>query len=334
MENLAMSTDAPKPASTPVWMIAVGWILTLLMAAGMIASSIPKLTHFKPPGSPDLGWSESMFPFLALVEISCAILYLFPRTAALGAILLTGYLGGAVATHVRIGDFEHFYFPIIGGVLVWLGLFFRDARVRALMPIRSYPSENAGEVGFVGVGKTIGFALLGIIVALIGIVAVVVGVASTQPEEYHVERSITINASASEIFPHVNDFHKWETWSPWVKVDPNAQETYEGPEAGKGAIFRWKGNNEVGEGSMTIMESQPNEHIKIKLEFLAPMPGAADTDFTFKEENNKTVVTWKMDGRNNLMGKTFCVFMNMDKMIGEKYDEGLAKMKSVVEAKK
>ncbi len=330
-----MSTDSLKPASTPTWMIAVGWILTLLMTAGMIAGSIPKLMHFKPPeGSPDMGWPQSIFPFLAVVEIACAMLYLFPRTAVLGAILLTGYLGGAVATHVRIVDFEHFYFPIIAGVLVWLGLFFRDARVRALMPIRSYPAENAGEPGFVGVGKTIGFALLGIIVALLGIVAVVLGVDSFLPVEYHVERSITINAPASEIFPHVNDFHKWEAWSPWLKIDPDAKITYEGPEAGKGAIFRWKGNDKAGEGSMTILASEPNERIKIKLEFLKPFEGSAETDLTFKEENQKTVVTWSISGDQDLLGKTFHVFLDRDKMIAENYDEGLASMKAVVEAKK
>jgi polyketide cyclase/dehydrase/lipid transport protein/DoxX-like protein len=330
-----MSTAPPNFVSTPPWMIVLGWILTLLMAAGMIASSIPKLMHFKPPeGSPDFGWPQSTFALLALVEISCAILYLFPRTAALGAILLTGYLGGAVATHVRIGDFEHFYFPIIAGVLVWLGLFFRDSRVRALMPIRSYPSENDGEVGFVGVGKTIGFALLGAIVVLIGIVAVVAGVASQQPGEYNVERSITINAPASEIFPHVNNFHKWDAWSPWLKIDPNANVTYEGPESGKDAVFRWAGNLQAGEGSMTIVDSAPNERIKINLEFLKPMPNTAVTEFTFKEEGEKTTVTWKMHGQNQLLGKAAHLVMNVDEMIGAKYDEGLASLKAVVEAKK
>jgi hypothetical protein len=333
MEKRVMSTDATKPASTPMWMLVVGWVLTLLMTAGMIASSIPKL--IKPPeGSPDMGWPQSMFSVLALVEIGCAVLYLFPRTAALGAILLTGYLGGAVATHVRILDFQHFYFPIIAGVLVWLGLFFRDARVRALMPIRSYPSENAGEVGSVGVGKAIAFALLGIIVALIGIAAVVIGVASTQPDEFHVKRLITINAPASEIFPHVNDFHKWEAWSPWLKIDPNAKGTYEGPEAGKDAVFHWKGNDEVGEGSMTIVQSEPNERIKIKLEFLKPMEGVSDVEFTFKEENKKTVVTWSMSGQNGDLLRKAAHLLFVENMIGDWYAKGLADMKAVVEAKK
>ena len=329
-----MSSDSPKPASTPMWLILVGWIFTLLPAAGLIMSGAMKFMHIKPPeGSPDIGWSASIVPFLAIVEIGCVFLYLFPRTAVLGAILLTGYLGGAVATHVRIGDYGHFYIPIIIGALVWLGLLFRDARVRALMPIRSYPSENAGEVGFVGVFKTVGFALVGIIVAVLGVVAVVLGVASTQPAEFHVQRKTTINAPAAEVFSQVNDFHKWEAWSPWLKIDPNAKGTYEGPEAGKDAIFRWDGNNEVGKGSMTIIESRPSECIKIKIDFLKPMEGTSDVEFTFKEEGNKTIVTWSMAGKNNLVGKAFHLFCDMDKMIGDWYDEGLASMKAIVEAK-
>jgi len=174
--------------------------------------------------------------------------------------------------------------------------------------------------------------ILGILAALAVLVIGFVAVAAMQPSEYHVERSATMAASPEEVFAQVNDFHKWEAWSPWLKVDPNAKATYEGPSDGEGAIFRWAGNSEVGEGSMTITESRPHEQIRIKLHFLKPFEGTANTDFTFKPVDDKTAVTWSMDGKNDLLGKIMCLLMNMDKMIGDRYDEGLASMKKIVEA--
>ncbi len=176
--------------------------------------------------------------------------------------------------------------------------------------------------------------LVKLLFAFVSIAAVLFFAVFLQPAEYKIERSITINAPAAEIFPHVNDLHKWEAWSPWLKIDPNAKLSYEGPSSGKGAIFRWKGNDEAGEGSMTITDSRPNDLIKIKLEFLKPMTGTADVEFTFKEENQKTVVTWKMAGHNDLAGKAIHAVKNMDQMIGDIHNEGLANLKRIVEAKK
>jgi DoxX-like family len=87
-----------------------------------------------------LGWPESLILGLGILEIACAVVYAIPRTAVLGAVLLTGYLGGAVATHVRIGD--PYFGPLIGGVLVWLGLYLRDPRLRALIPLRRTVGET------------------------------------------------------------------------------------------------------------------------------------------------------------------------------------------------
>src|SRR5262245_38602474 len=95
----------PESASTPAWMVIIGWIFSLLPAAMLIFSAVMKLTHAKPPpGSPDVEWPAHLYIVLALLELSCTFLYLYPRTAVLGAVLLTGYIGGAVAAHVRIGD--------------------------------------------------------------------------------------------------------------------------------------------------------------------------------------------------------------------------------------
>lgn len=180
-----------------------------------------------------------------------------------------------------------------------------------------------------------GKKLLIVLLVLLLIVSGFAGYVATQPSDYHVARSATMAAPPAEVFAQVNDFHNWEGWSPWLKIDPNAKGTYEGPASGKGAIFKWAGNQEVGEGSMTITESRPNDLIKIRLDFLKPMAGTADVEFTFKPEGDGTKVTWSMAGQNGFIGKAFCTLfnMNMDKMIGDKYEEGLAKMKSIVEAK-
>ncbi len=126
-----MSSDT-QATSTPKWMLWTGRVLTILMGLALLASGIVKLVMppFTPEGSPDIGWDASLVPILGIVELVCAIIYLFPRTAVFGAILLTGYLGGAVATHVRVHD--HFFAPIILGVLLWLGLYLREARLRAI----------------------------------------------------------------------------------------------------------------------------------------------------------------------------------------------------------
>ena len=173
--------------------------------------------------------------------------------------------------------------------------------------------------------------LLGIVIVVVVVVAVIAILAALQPTHYHIERSATINAPASVVFAQVNDFHKWKAWSPWAKIDPAMKQTYEGASSGTGAIYTWAGNNQVGEGRMTITESHPNDLIKIKLEFIKPWSATNATDFAFKPQGNQTAVTWTMDGDNNFTGKAFGLFMNMDKMIGGDFEKGLAQMKSVAE---
>lgn len=170
------------------------------------------------------------------------------------------------------------------------------------------------------------------VIAIVVIVAVFCVVVALQPTHYHVERSATMNASATVVFNQVNDFHKWDAWSPWAKLDPNMKASYEGTPAGTGAIYSWTGNNQVGQGRMTITDSKPGELVKIKLEFIKPWAATNATNFTFTPQGNQTAVKWTMDGENNFMGKAFGLFMNMDKMIGGDFEKGLAQMKTVAEA--
>lgn len=169
--------------------------------------------------------------------------------------------------------------------------------------------------------------LIGIAVVIIVFLVVV----AMQPSTFNVTRSLTIGAPPDAVFPHVNELKKWEMWNPWGKIDPNMKLTYDGPPSGVGASYAWVGNNEVGEGKMTVTGSRTNESVQFKLEFFKPMAGVSEAEFTFKPQGNQTVVTWTMSGKNNFIAKAFCLFMNMDKMVGGNFEKGLADLKVVVE---
>ncbi|MBM3839536.1 MAG: SRPBCC family protein [Verrucomicrobia bacterium] len=170
-----------------------------------------------------------------------------------------------------------------------------------------------------------------ILIALAVIIVVFVVVVAVQPSEFRVTRSATMAAPAAAAFEQVNDLHKWEAWSPWAKLDPAAKNTFEGPPAGKGAVFAWAGNNQIGEGRMTITESRTNELVRFNLEFFKPMAGTSTSEFMFKSDGSQTTVTWSMDGKNNFIAKAMCLFMNMDKMLGGEFEKGLASIQSIVE---
>lgn len=155
---------------------------------------------------------------------------------------------------------------------------------------------------------------------------------ATRPAEFRVTRSLAVNAPPAVVFPHVNTLKNWEAWNPWGKLDPNLKLTCGGPPLGVGASYAWVGNREVGEGRSTITESKPDEFVRFKLEFFKPMAGVSDTLFTFKPQGGRTEVTWAMTGKNNFIAKAFCLFMNMDRMIGGQFEKGLADIKAAVEA--
>lgn len=171
-----------------------------------------------------------------------------------------------------------------------------------------------------------------ILLALAFIAIIFIVVIAGQPDEFKTSRSTTISASPEEIFPHINDLHKWEAWSPWAKLDPNAKNSFSGSNAGTGAAMAWEGNCKVGVGKMTITDSQPSNIIRFRLDFEKPMKATNVAKFTFLPDGGGTVVTWSMTGKNNLGGKIFGLLMNCDKMVGEQFEKGLANLKSVVEA--
>ncbi len=170
---------------------------------------------------------------------------------------------------------------------------------------------------------------------LIGLVVVVlafVGFVYLQPTKYAVERSGVVPATPDVAYGLVADFHKWDGWSPWAKLDPNQKTEHSGAAAGVGAVYFWSGNDKVGEGRMTITEAKPGELVRIKLEFIKPWASTNDTSFAFAKEGEGTRVTWRMEGNNEaFMERVMSVFMNMDKMIGPDFEKGLASMKTVAE---
>lgn len=171
-----------------------------------------------------------------------------------------------------------------------------------------------------------------IAIALAVLVLAFVIVVALQPAEFRVERSATVSAPPPVVFEHVNDLHHWTAWSPWEQRDPGMRRSYGGAPAGAGATYAWAGNEEVGEGRMTITESRPSERIELRLEFLEPFPASNDVAFRFEPQGEGTVVTWSMTGQNGFMGKAIDLFMNMDAMVGGDFEKGLAALGSVAEA--
>ena len=171
-----------------------------------------------------------------------------------------------------------------------------------------------------------------ILLSAVGIVVVFIVVVALQPADFKIERSATLRAPANAAFAQVNDFQNWRAWSPWEKIDPALKRNYDGPRAGTGAIYAWQGNRDVGEGRMTITESRPGELVRIKLEFFKPFAATNVAEFSFRPAGaDNTAVTWTMTGQNNFLSKAMCLFIDMDRMVGGMFEQGLAQMKTVLE---
>ena len=173
--------------------------------------------------------------------------------------------------------------------------------------------------------------LVKILIVLAVAVVVVVIVVALQPAEDQVARRATSAAPPAAVFAQVNDLHQFQTWNPFAR-DPAAKNTFEGAPAGVGAVLAWSGNSQVGEGRMTIIESRPNELIRIRLDFVRPFASTAFAEFTFTPEGGRTAVTWSMTGRKNFISKAMGLVVSMDRMIGGQFELGLATLKSLSEA--
>jgi hypothetical protein len=173
------------------------------------------------------------------------------------------------------------------------------------------------------------------IVAIVLAIAIliVLGLASAKPDTFSVRRSVVMQAPAEAIFPLINSFHQWAKWSPWENKDPAMKRDYSGAESGKGAVYAWDGNKNVGSGRMEILDASSPSKITIKLDFFKPFEGHNTAEFTFVRERDAsaTNVIWVMQGPSSFMTKMMQVFMDLDKMIGRDFEAGLANLKTLTE---
>ena len=172
-----------------------------------------------------------------------------------------------------------------------------------------------------------------IAVALAIAIATVLILASTKPDSFGVQRAAVVRAPAEKIFPLINNFRQWANWSPWENKDPAMKRTYSGAESGKGAVYAWDGNKNVGSGRMEILDASSPSKIVIKLDFFKPFEGHNTAEFTMLPQGDAatTNITWVMHGPAPFMSKVMQVFMNLDRMIGKDFEVGLANLKSQTE---
>lgn len=163
------------------------------------------------------------------------------------------------------------------------------------------------------------------------LVIAVLGYATTRPDTFAVQRTATIAAPPERIFPYIQDFHQWNAWSPYDKLDPAMQRTYGGAANGVGATYAWTGNSQVGQGRMEVTDATAPSHVAIKLDFLKPFESHNVAEFTLQPAAGGTQVTWAMHGPAPYVTKLMGVFVNMDKMIGKDFETGLANLKTLVE---
>ena len=170
---------------------------------------------------------------------------------------------------------------------------------------------------------------IAIVLALL--IAAILIYAAIKPDSFRIERSTTIKAPPEKVFALINDFKQWEGWSPWEKIDPALKRTYSGAASGVGAIYEWSGNKDIGQGRMEIVESTPSSKVSLKLDFVTPFEAHNRVDFTLAQQGDTTTITQAMYGPSPYMSKLMTIFFSMEKMVGEKYEKGLANLKSISE---
>lgn len=166
------------------------------------------------------------------------------------------------------------------------------------------------------------------------VVVVVAGVliyAAIKPDSFRVERTATIKAAPDKIYAEIANLHGWSTWSPYEKRDPDMKRVFSGAESGKGAVYTWDGNKDVGQGRMEIVEATPPSKIAIKLDFIKPFEGHNMAEFTLVPAGDSTTATWAMYGPSPYVAKVMGTFFDLDKMIGDDFEAGLAALRTVAE---
>jgi hypothetical protein len=169
--------------------------------------------------------------------------------------------------------------------------------------------------------------------SVLAVVGALLLYAATKPDTFHVQRSINIQAPPEQIFAVLNDFHQSVSWSPYEKKDPAMKRVFSGPESGKGAVYQFEGNKEVGKGRLTITNTIPSSKIVIALDMDEPFEAHSIVEYTLDAKGSSTDVTWAIHGQQPYIGKVMSLFFDCDKMIGKDFEVGLANLKAVSETK-
>jgi uncharacterized protein YndB with AHSA1/START domain len=172
-------------------------------------------------------------------------------------------------------------------------------------------------------------AIIAIVVAIA--IAIVLILAAAKPDKFSVQRGVIMKTPPERVFSLINDFHQWGAWSPWENKDPAMKRSFSGAESGRGAVYAWEGNKNVGSGRMEILDASTPSKIVIKLDFFKPFEGHNTAEFTMLPQGDATSVNWVMHGPAPFMSKVMQVFMNIDKMIGKDFEAGLANLKRLTE---
>lgn len=172
--------------------------------------------------------------------------------------------------------------------------------------------------------------LIKIVLFIAVAIAAILLYAASKPDSFHVERSIDIKAAPEKIFTLINDFHLWNAWTPYNK-DPAMKKTFSGSASGKGALYAWEGNKEVGRGEISITATTPPNKVELDLHMIEPFEGRNVVVFTITASGDASKVTWGMDGKQNFMVKVMGLFFSMDNMVGKDFEVGLARLKTAAE---
>jgi uncharacterized protein YndB with AHSA1/START domain len=173
--------------------------------------------------------------------------------------------------------------------------------------------------------------VLAIVLAVIVLAAggIAAYAAITQPDTFRVERSLDMQAPPEKIFAILSDFHRSSEWSPYEKLDPKMKRTHSGAPQGKGAVYAWDGDSNVGAGRMEITDAKPARSLTIKLDFSRPFEASNVVDYDLVPKGEATNVSWAMHGPMPFISKVICVFVDFDKMIGKDFEQGLRNLRLV-----
>jgi uncharacterized protein YndB with AHSA1/START domain len=163
------------------------------------------------------------------------------------------------------------------------------------------------------------------------LIAAVLLFAATRPDSFRVMRTTSIKAPPERIFPLINEFNRWSAWSPYEKKDPAMKRTFSGPAAGKGAVYAWEGNKDVGKGRLEIADASVPSRVVLNLDFSEPFEAHNVVDFTLEPKGDATQVTWAMRGPMPFLSKVITLFVDMDRMVGGDFETGLANLKAIAE---